>query len=253
MKACPNPPPVSPPRGRGKRRSECIKCGACAEACYSGARKLVGRKVTVDEVVQGVERDRPFYEQSGGGVTFSGGEPLLQGDFLLECLSECRHRGLHTAVDTCGYAERGLLLETANLADLFLFDLKIFDGARHRRLTGAPVEPILDNLRALDETGAEILVRLPLIPGVTDARDNLAALGRYVASLGRSHSVQMLPFHRTASDKYARMGLKWAYGHTGPMPQTAVEDAAAILRGFGLRVLTNGRIYDGKSEAPQKA
>jgi pyruvate formate lyase activating enzyme len=198
----------------------------------------------VAEISEEIERDRPFYEESGGGVTFSGGEPLSQGEFLLACLRECGFRNLHTAVDTCGFADRGLLLEVAKLADLFLFDLKILDSARHLQATSVPVEPILDNLRALDGAGAETLIRFPLIPGVTDERDNVEALGCYVSSLERTRMVQILPFHRTASDKYARLGRSWNHKALEPVSRMEIDKAASILAGFGLEVMTNGRVYE---------
>jgi pyruvate formate lyase activating enzyme len=236
-KVCPSPPAVGPQGEVVTERRDCLRCGRCVLACTAGARRLVGEETSVEDLMVELERDRPFYDETGGGVTFSGGEPLAQGEFLLACLAACRERGLHTAVDTSGCAERGLVLDVAKLTDLFLYDLKIMDEERHAKLTGGALAPIVENLRALDASGAAIRIRLPVIPGVTDDRENLDALGRLVASLERTRAVDLLPFHRTASDKYARLDRTWRHADLAPSPET-VEEAAAILRGHGLDVGT---------------
>jgi len=233
---CPNPPPVGGEGDDTGDWSRCVACGRCVEVCPTGARRLVGTSFTVDELLERIERDRAFYETSQGGVTFSGGEPLMQGEFLLASLEECRKRGLHAAVDTSGYAERDLVLEVGRQSDLILYDLKVLDGARHGHLTGVPLEPILENLRALDEAGERIWIRFPLVPGVTDGDANLEALGGLVSSLRNTRRVSLLPFHRAASDKYGRLGRRWSHGGLEPAPDSAQEGAAARLRGFGLEV-----------------
>jgi pyruvate formate lyase activating enzyme len=225
---CPNPPPVG--AGDGDDRVRCQYCGRCAEVCVTGARRLVGRQISVEDLLEEVERDRPFYEESGGGVTFSGGEPLLQGEFLLASLQECRETGLHTAVDTSGCAESKLMLQVAGLTDLILYDLKIMNEERHQELLGAPLGPILDNLRALDEAGMEIWIRFPLIPGLTDEADNLEALGKMVRSLKNTRRIHLLPFHRTAADKYTRLGRTWSHGRATSAPK---EDLDAVISFLG--------------------
>ena len=240
VEVCPSPPLVGPDGTQTTDRALCVRCGRCVEACTAGARRLVGHELTVDRVVGDVERDRPFYEESGGGVTFSGGEPLAQGDFLLACLRECRERGLRTAVDTSGAAERDLVLEVGRLADLVLFDLKILDPADHERLTGTPLAPILDNLRALDREGVEIRIRFPVIPGLTDAPANVTALGEFVASLEHTRRVHLLPFHRTASDKYNRLEREWPHADLRPSPDENLADITGVLEEFGLDVTIGG-------------
>ena len=240
IEICPNPS-IAGPDGRERTdRPACERCGRCVEVCVAGARRLVGQEVTVDELICEVERDRPFYEETGGGVTFSGGEPLAQSEFLLECLRACRSRDLRTAVDTSGSAERELILEVAGLADLFLYDLKLLDEARHERLVGAPLEPLVENLRALDGAGATIVIRFPVIPGVTDDRANIDALGRLVASLEHTRVVHLLPFHRTASDKYARLERAWEHDGLAPAASAVLAEAATLLGGYGLTVRTGG-------------
>jgi pyruvate formate lyase activating enzyme len=195
--------------------------------------------MTVAELLTEIERDRAFYEESDGGVTFSGGEPFEQHKFLLACLRACRERGLHTAIDTSGYAPRDVVLEAASLTDLFLYDLKLLDEARHQELVGVPLAPVLENLRALDEAGAEIWIRFPLIPGVTDSMDNIEALGRRVASL-RTRRVHLLPFHRTAADKYARIERKWEHAGLEDVTEDRVKEVAEALGALGLDVRIGG-------------
>jgi pyruvate formate lyase activating enzyme len=244
VEACPNPPPVGHRDCDPSDAHKCVRCGACADACPAGARRLAGAEMTVKDLVDEAERDRPFYEETGGGVTFSGGEPLVQGEFLLACLEECRRRGLHVAVDTCGFASRELMLQVSSLAGLLLFDLKVMDEKKHEELTGVPLGPILENLRAADSSGVEIVIRFPLIPGVTDGDENIEALGVFVASLENTRGVHVLSFHRTASDKYERLGRRWVYSGLKPAPGDAVDRVIAGLAGHGLAATSGGWAYD---------
>ena len=163
---CPIEEGGAAPAGVPWNRELCIGCGSCVDACPADARELAGREYEAGELVDTLERDRVFFDASGGGVTFSGGEPLAQPEFLAACLRECRRRGLHTAVDTCGLAPRETLLEIARLADLVLYDLKHMDSDRHLEETGVGNRAILDNLRALNESDANLWIRIPLIPGI---------------------------------------------------------------------------------------
>ena len=218
----------------------CTACGACAEACPAGARRVVGFNMTPEEVLEVVERDIPFYQESGGGVTFSGGEPLAQPDFLLSCLDACRKRGIHTAVDTSGHCTNAVLSDVARLTDLFLFDIKLADASEHLRHTGGTQERAIENLRELDSNGATIWIRFPLVPGVTDSRANLHAIGALVSSLERTNRIHVLPFHRTAADKYARMGRTWAYTDVPRAADSLVEHAVSVLESYGLEVVRGG-------------
>lgn len=239
VEACPNPP-VAGENGRPvPDHRSCLRCGSCVDVCVAGARRLVGEPFTVDELVAEIARDRNFYEESGGGVTFSGGEPFEQHEFLLACLVACRERGIHTTVDTSGYAPRDVILEAAAATDLFLFDLKLMDESEHQRCVGAPLEPLLGNLRALDESGAKIWIRFPFIPDVTDGMENVNALGRNVASL-RTKRVHILPFHRTAADKYARIEREWEHAGAAEASKDKVKEAVAALTAMGLDVRVGG-------------
>lgn len=220
-------------------RSRCTVSGNCAAACPAEALEVVGRTMTVEQVMAELERDRTFYEQSGGGVTFTGGEPLAQPRFLLDLLSACRTRGLHTALDTSGYAPWPVLDEIRPLVDLFLYDLKLMDDARHCEWTSVSNSEILSNLRKLSEAGSRIQVRLPLIPGINDDERNLRATGQFLASLPRLQAVELLAYHNIAEAKYA--GLGRAYGMDIHPPNAEhIKRCAAILGEYGMRVMKDG-------------
>jgi len=220
--------------------ARCLRCGSCAAACPTGARQLTGRSWTVQEVLDVVLRDRLFYDDSGGGVTFSGGEPLAQWRFLLACLEAAQAQGLHTAVDTSGFASQRTVLAVAARTDLFLYDLKVLDPERHLRFTGVPLAPILRNLRALDATGAHIWLRMPLVPGYNDDRANLEAVGTFAADLRHARRLHVLPYHRLGAEKYARLGRADPMGDVPSPTSDAVETAARILRTYGLDVHVGG-------------
>lgn len=218
----------------------CSVCGRCVSACPTGARELAGQETTVPALLAEVSKDRVFYEESQGGVTFSGGEPLLQTEFLLECLRACREQGLHTAVDTCGYGPAEKLLALAAVTDLFLYDLKILDDSLHRQYTGVSVVPIQENLRALSRAHDNIWIRLPIIPGFNDAPEQVAAMGRFIVSLGVVRRVNLLPYHAMAAGKFARMGREFLMNGTPAPTAGQIEQAAAPLRALGLPVVTGG-------------
>jgi pyruvate formate lyase activating enzyme len=194
----------------------CTRCGACVEACPTEARQLVGRRMTVDEVLAEVLKDRLFYDDSGGGVTFSGGEPLVQPEFLMGLLAACRARAIHTAVDTSGYAPQEQLLSAAGLTDLFLYDLKTMDDARHLECTGVSNAAILENLIALGRVHQNIWIRIPIIPGFNDDAEQLDAAARFVASIPAVRQVSLLPYHPTGIHK-----SRWLGRHVAQPPSAA--------------------------------
>jgi len=165
---------------------------------------VVGRTVTVDEVMKEVLSDVVFYDQSGGGVTFSGGEPLLQLQFLKELLNQCMSYGIHTAVDTCGYASGEDFASINGMVDLYLYDLKLMDDSAHMRYTGASNRTILDNLQTVAESGADVNVRIPMIPGITDTEEKLDAIAEYISSLESVEVVSLLPYNALGEVKLRR-------------------------------------------------
>jgi pyruvate formate lyase activating enzyme len=218
----------------------CALCGACVEACYAQARELVGLEVTVASLLAEVERDRAFYDQSGGGVTFSGGEPLAQPEFLCAALQACTGREIHTALDTCGYAPWPVLDRVRPSVHLFLYDLKLMDDALHRQVTGVSNERILENLRRLSALGHDLVIRLPLIPGLNDDEHNLRHIGAFVAGLPRPHALDLLPYHRTATAKYRRLNKTYDLQDVHPPSRARLTEIAATLDAFGLDVRIGG-------------
>jgi pyruvate formate lyase activating enzyme len=215
----------------------CTRCGNCAEACVAGARQLAGKRVTVSEVLAECERDVVFFDESGGGMTVSGGEPLSQPDFAEALLAGCRERRIHTALDTCGFADREVALRVSRYADVVLYDLKLLDSAAHRKYTGVPSEPILANLAALTEAGRNLIVRVPLIPGVNDSPESLGALADFVWQLGLRR-IDLLPYHKIGADKYGRLGRARPLGDAEPPPAAELNAIAEDLasRGFAVRI-----------------
>jgi pyruvate formate lyase activating enzyme len=210
------------------RDERCHFCGQCIDACPTEARQMVGREVTVSEVIAEVRRDRVFYEESGGGITFSGGEPLAQPEFLLRLLRACKEEGFHTAVDTCGQAATRQVLAIAPYTDLFLYDLKMMDEARHRYFTGASNTLILENLRALSGVHGQIWIRVPIIPGVNDALADLEATARFAGAIPGVRRVNLLPYHRIGITKFHRLGLEATLA-ARPAPSAAALSAARSL------------------------
>jgi pyruvate formate lyase activating enzyme len=219
---------------------KCIRCGACVATCYAEARQIVGQEMTVAQVMDEIERDVPFYDESGGGATFSGGEPLLQADFLRELLRTCKARGIHTVVDTCGFAPWEVLDGVRAHVDLFLYDLKLMDDTRHRKFTGVSNALILSNLLALSQRGHDIIIRLPLIPGVNDGEENLRKMGSFAAALPHLIRVDVLPYHGLADEKYGRLNKPYNLSETRPPAGDQVAKAVRLLEGFGLQVGVGG-------------
>jgi pyruvate formate lyase activating enzyme len=182
---------------------DCLCCGACVDACPTEARQMVGRRMSVREVMATVLQDRIFYDDSGGGVTFSGGEPLMQPDFLAGLLTACREEGILTAVDTCGFAPKEQVLSLAKQTDLVLYDLKTLDEELHEQFTGASNQIILDNLRALGLAHDNIWIRIPIIPGYNDTREQLKAAADFVSEIPGVTQVNLLPYH--AMHKHKRL------------------------------------------------
>ena len=228
------------PAGAAIGLDGCSGCLKCAAACPARAREIAGRRSSAAEVVAEVVRDRMAYEESGGGVTFSGGEPLAQPAFLLACLEACRRAGLHTAVDTCGAAPREAVLAVAERADLLLWDVKTLDPERHLALTGAPLAPILANLAAAARSGTAIWLRVPVVPGFTDGEAGLAAIARLAAATPNVRRLSLLPYHRTAAGKRARLGREDPLAGTAEPPRRRMEELAALLAPSGIATTIGG-------------
>ncbi len=217
-------------------RTRCRVSGFCAVACPAEALEVVGMTLSVDQVMARIEADRIFYEQSQGGVTFTGGEPLAQPRFLQALLVNCHESGLHSAVDTSGYAPWPVFKEILPYVDLFLYDLKLLDDERHREWTGVSNVDILSNLRSLSAAGQDILVRIPLIPGINDDDGNLLAMGEFISSLPHVPSVELLAYHNMAASKYSALGKPFELNSLQPPGTGQMEKGTRVLETFGLEV-----------------
>jgi pyruvate formate lyase activating enzyme len=227
----------------GKRRIDperCDFCGLCIEECYAGALEQVGKQMTAGEVLDRVEADRPFYDESGGGMTLSGGEPLMQPQFTAELLKGARERGMRTAIETSGHASWQTWERLLPFLDLILYDLKEVDPARHKRFTGVPNRLILENIRRLATTGKALIVRRPVIRGYNDTPESIHALGKFVHELRTIQEIDLLPYHRLGESKYKRLGVDYALGDVPTMKNDEVNDSREILQSYGLKVKIGG-------------
>lgn len=218
----------------------CVLCAACTEACTADARQIAGRELSVPDVMAEVLKDRPFFEESGGGVTISGGEPLQQPDFLAALLQTCQLEGLHTALDTSGLAAWDTLKSIAPLVDLFLFDIKAVDDETHIRFTGVSNRLILENLARLSRSGARILLRVPLIPGVNDSPQAVQALGELACGLPGLLGVELLPYHEAGVEKYRRLNRIYPLETAHPHERKHILEIAASLRQYNLPIKVGG-------------
>jgi len=220
-------------------KEKCILCGKCIEKCPALAREMIGKKLTTEEVIKEIEKDLIFYEESGGGVTFSGGEPLGQSEFLEGLLNGCREKKIHTAVDTSGYISWGILNKIHSKVDLFLYDLKIMDKKRHKKYTGVSNEIILENLEKLSSVHNNIFIRFPVIPDINDDYQNIRKIGEFLSSLEITQ-VNLLPYHYIGKDKYRRLGRTYKLENIQPPSEEKLSEVSVILRKFNLNVKLRG-------------
>jgi len=214
-------------------------CGECCQACPTGALAIVGKQVNFKEVLREINRDSIFYDESKGGVTVSGGEPLLQLDFLDALLKECKDRDIRTAVDTCGYASHDAIDKISNKVDLFLYDIKTMDEKKHVKYTGVSNKPILENLKRLAEEGSDIQIRFPIIPGINDDKENVTATAEFVASC-RIKNISLLPYHRAGIEKYKGLNRTYRLKKTQTPSDQDLHLIKEELEVFGLKVRIGG-------------
>jgi len=205
------------------------------DVCAAGARTVYGKEMSVDEVFHEVLRDEHFYRNSGGGVSACGGEPLCQADFVAELFKRCQGAGIHTCLDTCGYAESGDWEKVLPYTSLVLFDLKLMDPVAHRRVTGKSNEKILRGLKLVAGTGVPLVVRIPLIPGINDSEQMLEQMANHIASFGSVREVNLLAYHRYGEGKYKMLGRRYRLGELEPQEDSRLEKLANIFRAAGLK------------------
>ena len=194
-----------PEQGLITDRKKCVLCVECVKNCYTKSRQVYGTEMTVDEVMRQVEKDMPFYRQSGGGITLSGGEPFMQHKFATEILMRCREAGISTAVETCGHVPTDIFMRMATLVDTYLFDLKHMDPEEHKKLTGVDNRLIHHNFDALLSAGKSVIPRMPLIPSLNDSEDNLRATCDFLKARGID-TINLLPYHELGVNKYEKIG-----------------------------------------------
>lgn len=218
---------MKPPDGSSRiDRSLCTNCGMCADICPPHALEIKGKSMTVEEVMKEARKDLRFFQNSGGGVTLGGGDPSMYPDFARELLTACHDEGIHTAVETCGYADWEAMEKIAEQTDLFLYDVKAMDSDLHRRLTGRDNDLILQNAQRISEMGVEMTIRVPLVPGMNDSEENIAAIAEFVRVLPYKTNLELLPYHRLGESKYESLGRPYSLQGLEPID----PDRIAMLR-----------------------
>ncbi len=220
-------------------RSLCVSCGACADRCPSLAREIVGRVETVESIFKTILRDKIFFDMSGGGITLSGGEPLMQPAFARDLLQKSKSHGIHTAIETCGYAEWGAFEMVECYTDLFLYDVKVVDADSHHHYTGVRNEKILNNLMRLAEKRANIVLRVPFIPGVNSSTENLESLSK-IAKECNALEIHLLPFHQAGQLKWESLGESYSFASQKLPSEEEINAAAQILKKNGHTVCIGG-------------
>jgi len=219
----------------------CLQCGQCADVCPARATEMSGHYESITDLLRLIENERPFFDQSGGGVTFSGGEPLLFPEFLTEILDACGRMHIHRTVDTSGLASTRTILDIARRTDLFLYDLKLMDPEKHKQWTGVGNRRILQNLEALARTGADIQIRIPLIKGVNCDEENIEATAVFVTALpGPLKTINLLPYHNLAEGKSARLGQDYDSATMAEPDEGELTRVIAQFAAHGLMATVGG-------------
>lgn len=212
-------------------KEKCILCGKCAENCYTGSRRIVGKVYTAEEVFEKVIRDEVFFKNSGGGVTISGGEATLYGGFCCELFGKIKNHGLTTAVETTGYCEFAILEKMNQYCDYFFYDIKSIDPVIHKEYTGVDNKIILENLKKLKASGANIIIRYPFIPNVNDMEDNIHAVGKLARSL-EIDEIHILPFHQFGSSKWSELNRNYVFKNHEVPSEDSLNHARIILNQY---------------------
>ena len=217
-------------------RDVCITCQRCEQVCPAKALEIIGKRTSVESIMDVIMEDKPFYDDSGGGLTLSGGEPLAQADFSLAILKESKDKGLNTCVETCGFGKIEDLLAFAEFTDLFLFDIKQTDDDLHKEYTGVSNKPILDNLARLSQKNVRIRLRLPWIPGVSDTVEHLEKVSDLFCSNDRIESVEVIPYHSIGVSKTKRIGEKYKVESFRQPEDRELAFARSVFKAKGVRL-----------------
>ncbi|NLB28970.1 MAG: glycyl-radical enzyme activating protein [Clostridiales bacterium] len=219
-------------------REKCVLCGACVGECIADSLEIKGKTMTVDQVWKVIRRDEVYYETSGGGVTCSGGEILMQPEFTAAIFKKCREEGVHTCADTSGFGSEAAMKTVLEFADLVYFDLKHADSKRHEELMGGPLEPIIENLKLAVGSGVDIALRIPVIPGYNNSESEMEALADLARSIAPNAPVSMLPYHKYGESKYEAVGMKYRLSDLRENTEEELNRAKSIFesRGFEVKV-----------------
>ena len=222
-------------------KDKCTVCGQCINACPQNVRDIIGKYVSVEELIELVVRDKPFYDNSGGGVTISGGEPTVQLEFLLNLLGALKNEKIHTAIETCGYFNDDIIPKLVNLVDLFLFDIKHIDSNRHRNYTGVSNEKILTNFRTiLSKVGNErIIPRIPLIPSVNTDEKVINKIGEFLRGANYNGPIHLMPYNKLARTKYEKIGRAELYRDMGDLTEEMIKQIIETLEQQTFKVIIN--------------
>lgn len=241
LHGCPEAALTLDNRGLHRNHNACTICLNCVEICPSQAHEALGFHSGIDAIMKEIEKDLPFFDQSGGGVTFSGGEPLMQPQPLINLLKRCGKLDIHRAVDTTGFCPAPTLLEVADHAELFLYDLKHMDSTLHKKYTGIPNELILSNLEKLARSGGvDIRIRIPLLAGINDDTENIKATAEFAATLPAIEGIDILPYHHFATAKYAKLGGAYSGEPAHTPTKETVSCVQQIFEHYGLSVRIGG-------------
>ena len=234
--ACPNGAHAVQGSSHVFTRERCRACGRCVDTCYSGALVLVGREMTVDEVVSEVMRDKVFYDESGGGVTLSGGDPAVQHGFSKALLKRFKAEGLHTAIETAANFQWRIMASLLPATDLVMMDIKHVDSEKHEKATGASNRNILRNAAQLSKTGKPLIIRVPVIPGVNDTAGEIGAIAEFIQKFPNLQYLELLPFHRLGEGKYEALGLKYAASNLTAPTKERMKELTKVAKKFSVKV-----------------
>jgi len=215
----------------------CESCGKCVEVCPTASQQLIGKQYSTEEIINEIEKDLVYFKSSSGGVTFSGGEPLMQPIFLKDVLKQCKNKGIHTALDTSGYTSKYILNSIINYVDLFLYDVKIIDNNQHEKYTGVSNKIIFKNLKTLESNKKNIILRFTIVKGITDTRENINSVLNLVSSLKKIYQIDLLTFHNV-KEKYFRLGKEYKLNNMLSPTNDEISDIKDqfLQRGFNVRI-----------------
>jgi pyruvate formate lyase activating enzyme len=213
-------------------RDKCVSCGRCMEKCYSGALQLVGRWITIDDLMKIALMDKTFYDISNGGVTLSGGDPVVQHEFSYAFLERCKSEGLHTAIETAAYCRWEILEKIISVTDLIIMDIKHMDPEVHRKITGVTNDLILENAKKIAEINKPLIIRVPVIPTLNDSPEQITAIAKFIQPFKSLLFLELLPFHRLGEVKYRALGISYPASNLKTQTKTKIQELVEVAKKY---------------------